>query len=147
MSKKTPTEQAPERDPIGPFEHAVLELFEGPLSTVGFPSVDRASLADAARASIAAQLVVEAAERDLDHSRRELAERATELGRLARRAVAYARVLAEDDPSLAERLDALSPRQPEPTRVPRKRRARSEEPMLPTLTSPRMANEEELAAE
>ncbi len=135
MTKTQTPEKAPERDPVGSFEHAVLALFEGPLSTVGFPGVDRAALVDAASAAIAAQRVVEAAERDLEHSRRELGERATELGKLARRAVAFARVLAEDDPALAEKLDALSPRTSEPAPTTRRRRPRNATAMLPTLDS------------
>lgn len=140
-------DKAPERDPIGVFEHAVLELFEGPLSTIGFPGVDRTTLVDAARIAVEAQLVVESAERDLEHARRELGERATELGKLARRAVAYARVLAEDDAALAEKLESLAPRTAEAPRATRKRRARNESTaMLPTLTSDD-AGEEEIAAE
>lgn len=148
MSKTQPKAPLrPERDPLGLFEHGVLGLFEGPLSTVGFPGVDRSALDDAARRTLDAQLVVEAAERDLEHSRRELAERRGELEKLAKRAVAYARVLSEDDPALAEQLDALAPRVSEPARAPRKRRARAEEPMLPTLTREEGAEDEEIAAE
>ena len=134
MAKTTKT-STPERDPIGSFEHAVLALFDGALSTIGFPGVDRATLTDHARAVSDAQLVVEAAERDLEHSRRELTERSAELGKLVRRAVAYARVLAEDDATLAAQLEALAPRVTEPTRTPRKRKAREDATaMLPTLT-------------
>jgi hypothetical protein len=141
---------SPERDPLGAFEHGVLALFEGALSTVAFPGVDRGALGEAARTTLEAQIVVEAAERDLEQARRELAERATELTKLARRAVAYARVLAEDDDALGEKLDALAPRVSEPTKAPRKRRARADEPMLPTMTSeePEEAVEDQgLAAE
>jgi len=145
---KQKTEKTPERDPIGAFEHAVIDLFDGPLAAVGFPGVDRGTLAEAAKSMIASQLVLEAAERDLEHSRRELGERAAELGKLARRAVAYARVLAEDDASLAEKLEALAPRTAEAPRATRKRRARSEDAtaMLPTLTSA-SDDEDEIAAE
>jgi hypothetical protein len=151
---KTQKIQSPERDPVGSFEHAVLALFEGPLSAVGFPGVDRAVLLEAVRAANEAQLVVEAAERDLEHSRRELGDKMTELGKLARRALAYARVLAEDDASLADKLESLSPRTTEPARTPRKRRVRSESTaMLPTLASASEkagsddAGDEEIAAE
>lgn len=144
MKKTTQTPPAePERDPIPSFEHALIGLFEGPLAGVGFPGVDRAILLGAARRARDAQLVVEAAERDLERSRRDLGERTVELGKLARRALAYVRVLAEDDAALAEKLDALSPRPTEAARPTRKRRARSEATaMLPTLTG-----DDELAAE
>lgn len=145
MAKATKN-TTPERDPIGSFEHAVLTLFEGPLATIGFPGVDRATLEERARALESAELVVESAERDLDHARRELSERSSELGKLVRRALAYARVLAEDDAALAAQLDALAPRAPEPARTTRKRRARNEDAtaMLPTLTE---TNDEAAAAE
>jgi hypothetical protein len=151
-SKSTPVDSAPvtvspERDPLGAFEHGVLALFDGPLSTVGFPGIDRVALAEAARATLDAQIVVEAAERDLEHARRELAERATDLAKMARRAVAYARVLAEDDEALAEKLEALAPRVSEPSKSPRKRRTRADEPMLPTMTTEDAIAQDEIAAE
>jgi hypothetical protein len=138
----------PERDPIGAFDHAVLALFDGALSTIGFPGVDRATLVDAARASNEAQLVVEAAERDLEHARRELAERIAELGKLTKRAVAYARVLAEDDATLAEQIEALAPRTTEAPRTQRKRKPRTDATaMLPTLTESAEDEGDEIAAE
>lgn len=140
-SPVSPERVSPERDPLGPFEHGVLALFDGPLTSVGFPGVDRAALAEATRVTQQAQIVVEAAERDLEQARRELAERATELAKMARRAVAYARVLAEDDAALGEKLDALAPRVSEPTRTTRKRRARADEPMLPTMTTEEIEDE------
>lgn len=93
--------------------------------------------------------MVEAAERSLEEARRELHERASALGKLARRAVAYARVLAEDDTDLAERLDAIAPRAGEAAKTPRKRKPRADEPLLPALTSEetRDAEEEQIAAE
>jgi hypothetical protein len=151
-SKSTPVDSvpvrvSPERDPLGAFEHGVLALFDGPLSTVGFPGVDRGALADASRATLDAQIVVEAAERDLEHARRELAARATDLAKMARRAIAYARVLAEDDAALGEQLDALAPRVTEPSKTTRKRRTRTDEPMLPTLTTEEAIDDEVIAAE
>lgn len=146
----SPAVETPERDPIAAYEHAVLELFaEGPLAKVSFPGIDAAVLEDAAEATRRAELVVEAAERSLEEARRELHERASALGKLARRAVAYARVLAEDDADLAERLDAIAPRGGEPAKTTRKRKARADEPMLPALTGeePRESEEEPLAAE
>lgn len=144
-----PAAEAPERDPIAAYEHAVLELFEGPLAKVSFPGIDAAVLEDAAEATRRAELVVEAAERSLEEARRELHERASALGKLARRAVAYARVLAEDDTDLAERLDAIAPRAGEAAKTPRKRKPRADEPLLPALTSEetRDAEEEQIAAE
>lgn len=145
-----PAAEAPERDPIAAYEHAVLELFAGgPLAKVSFPGIDAAVLEDAAEATRRAELVVEAAERSLEEARRELHERASALGKLARRAVAYARVLAEDDTDLAERLDAIAPRAGEAAKTPRKRKPRADEPLLPALTSEetRDAEEEQIAAE
>ena len=146
-SQSAQSPATPDRDPLGPFEHAVIALFDGALAGVGFPGVDRTTLAETMRTVIEAQLVVEAAERDLDAARKELGERATELGKMARRAVAFARVLAEDDASLAEKLEALTPRTGEPARATRKRRARNDEPMLPTMTAEESAEDEVIAAE
>lgn len=143
-TQKSPSPM-PERDPIPAFEHAVLALFEGKLSTVGFPGVDRTTLLDAARTTNEAQLLVEAAERELERARRDLGERAAELGKLTKRALSYARVLAEDDPSLAETLEGLAPRAAEAVRAPRKRRTRNDATaMLPELTT---EETDELAAE
>ncbi len=144
-----PSPEMPERDPIAAYEHAVLELFAGRLAKTSFPGIDAAVLEDAAEATRRAELVVEAAERSLEEARRELHERASALGKLARRAVAYARVLAEDDADLAERLDAIAPRAGEAAKPARKRKPRADEPLLPALTgeTPERPDEEPLAAE
>lgn len=147
---KTQPSQSPEHDPVGTFEHAVVTLFDGPLASVGFPGVDRTILADAVRAANEAQVVLEAAERDLEHARRALGDKLGELARLSRKAVAYARVLAEDDATLAEELETLSPRAAEPVRTPRKRRSKSDATaMLPLSTQEASGDEEvdEIAAE
>lgn len=149
-STATVSQTSPQRDPLGPFEHAVIALFDGALSEVTFPGIDRAVLGDATQKTLDAQLVVEAAERELDLARRALDERATELAKMAKKAVAFARVLADDDASLSEQLDAISPRSMEANKGTRKRRARTDEPMLPTLTegpTESAVEEESIAAE
>ncbi len=150
--RETPVQAttSPQRDPLGPFEHAVIALFDGALSDVTFPGIDRAVLGDATQKTLDAQLVVEAAERELDLARRALDERATELARMAKKAVAFARVLADDDAALSDQLEAISPRAIDANKGTRKRRARTDEPMLPTLTESSndgAVEEESIAAE
>ena len=74
MSKtsKPPTSPSPAHDPLGPFEHAVIALFDGALKDTSFPGIDRAVLGEATQKTIDAQLVVEAAEHELDLARRAL---------------------------------------------------------------------------
>jgi hypothetical protein len=139
----------PTRDPIPAYEHAVLSLFEGPLADVRFPDVDGEALEGAQERCLDAQRTLESAEAALDAARRALADKQSELAKLARKAVAYARVLSEDDPKLAEHLAALAPRATEPAAPKKRGRPRKSDPtaMLPTLATEDEEESDALAAE
>jgi len=70
-SDLAPSKEAaqPERDPVSPFCHDVLDVFRGPLADVRFPDVDRADLEAREGATVSAQLEVEALERALEAAR------------------------------------------------------------------------------
>lgn len=107
---------------------AIVNLFGDPLADVRFPDIDRDRL-------LAAVAEVEQRSSDLQHAletvqaaRTELEAAQSELHELARRAHAYARVFAEGDPELTERVAriAIAEQVPAPKRKrgrPRKRDA------------------------
>jgi hypothetical protein len=107
---------------------AVVNLFGEPLAGVRFPDIDRDRL-------LAAVAEVEQRSTDLQRAlaavqatRAELEASQAELHELARRAHAYARVFADGDPELAERVAgiAITEQAPSPKRKrgrPRKREA------------------------
>lgn len=97
----------PGRDPISPFVHGVLGLFDGTLSDVRFPDVDRDSLSALAAAAREAQCEVEALEAALEAARARTRGAQELLGEHAGRALAYARVFATGQPELEEALAAL----------------------------------------
>ncbi|MFO0713145.1 MAG: hypothetical protein U0353_25035 [Sandaracinus sp.] len=97
----------PLRDPISPFVHDVLELFEGPLGEVRFPDADRASLTQLADAANEAQCEVEALEAALEAARARARAAQETLGDHASRALAYARVFAMGQPSLENAVSAV----------------------------------------
>jgi len=103
--------------PTQTLAQGLLELFGAELRDVTFPGADGPSLQAAAQSLADAEAAVAHAQAALDAARasREGADRA--LGALAQRALSYARVYAEDAPSLAAKLDALAP--PRTTRKPR----------------------------
>ncbi|MCC6644305.1 MAG: hypothetical protein IT374_01880 [Polyangiaceae bacterium] len=85
----------------------LLQLFDAELAEVKFPEVDREVLARATSSLAAAEAAVAEADARAAASRAEALARREELGRVAARAVAYARVYAEGSPAVAAKLDAL----------------------------------------
>ena len=92
----------------------LLDLFATTLGDVRFADLDAQTLARVAADVQAAAAIVVAAQVALDEARETLQERQETLLQQAQRAVAYARVYAESDETLAERLDAIA--LPKPTR-------------------------------
>jgi hypothetical protein len=85
-----------------------MDFFRAELASVQFPGVD-AKVLDTASARIDAALeTVRRAETELDAARATLAAAQDDAQQKAQRALAYARVYAQDNPSLLARLDALS---------------------------------------
>jgi hypothetical protein len=87
---------------------AVIDIFADPLRELRFADVDAATLGDLAASAQAAADVVLAAELELAQARRSLQERQEALLQHAQRALAYARVYAEGDPALCERLEQIA---------------------------------------
>jgi hypothetical protein len=98
---------APAIDPIPGDLRAVLELFAGELSGVGFPGVDAAVLRRHADEVRAVAVDVERARAALDTALALLDERSRALAAVAQRGIAYAAIYAADQPALAARLAAL----------------------------------------
>lgn len=112
----------------------LLALFAGPLSSVRFPDVDHATLAELAALVDRAQSDVDEARARLSAAESALEARRVELVARAHRAKAYARVYAEGDLELQATLDRLAlPKvgaqllaaQPRPADTEPKRRGRS----------------------
>jgi hypothetical protein len=101
----------------------ILALFTTSLADVRFADVDGPTLARLAADVESAAESVAAAQSALDAARDAFQERQDALLQHAQRALAYARVYAEDDAALSEQLDAIN--LPRPTR-----RARSEETLV-----------------
>lgn len=97
----------------------LLDLFASDLGSVRFGDVDAASLARLVAEAEAAETEVAAAERTLEDARAVVAARTDALLQHAHRALAYARVFAEDDPALAAKLAAVA--------LPKPRKARPAE--------------------
>lgn len=87
---------------------ALIGLFDTELSEVKFPDVDAQSLAAEARKVMAAADAVSQAQATLTALEAELAEQQENLVHKAQRALAYARVFAEDAPALSEKLQVIS---------------------------------------
>jgi hypothetical protein len=94
-------------DPISPSLHALLDLFSAELDGVAFPELDRGVL------EVTAQTVRERAEAlaqaqaALDAARAALLEGQETLLSKGQRALAYARIYAEEHPELLARLDGI----------------------------------------
>ena len=82
----------------------LLELFKTDLRDLKFPDVDAERLSEAAGAVFAAAEDVSAAEAVLDSARAELQRNQEALLQKGQRALAYARVWAEEQPELLEKL-------------------------------------------
>jgi hypothetical protein len=86
----------------------LLDLFATSLADVRFADVDGQSLAScAAEVEVAARSVA-AAQAALDGAREGLQQKQDALLQRAQRALAYARVYAESDEALSQKLDAVS---------------------------------------
>lgn len=124
-----------QNDPVPPLAREILELYRGPLAEVRFPDLDRATLDAAHDELLDAQRALEAAERALEEARSLVAERTQSLQAKAQRGLAYARVFAEDQPELHERVAALAT-------VPRRVEAPREDASAPKKRGrPRKARE------
>jgi hypothetical protein len=93
---------------IPPPIQVVIDLFADPLRELRFADIDAATLAQHASSVQAAAEVVLAAETELARQRQTLQERQDALLGHAQRALAYARVYAESDADLIERLDQIA---------------------------------------
>lgn len=104
---------------------ALLDVFGAHAPTLRFPEVDHTTLEALAAEVREAAAEVARCEQALAGARRALDEHHETLRTRAERALAYARIYAEDDATLRERLEAieLSPRRTPPKRKP-KRNAR-----------------------
>ena len=100
-------------DAVAPPIRAALELFETALAEVRFADLDAKTLARSAADVEAVAAVVTSAQAALDSARCALQERQEILLDQVQRAVAYARVYAENDEALTERLQSIAlPRTP-----------------------------------
>ncbi len=96
-----------------------LDLFETALAEVRFADIDAKTLARAAADVQAIAAVVATAQASLDSARCALQERQNALYEQVQRALAYARVYAENDDELSERLNAIPLPQSRPARLGR----------------------------
>jgi ElaB/YqjD/DUF883 family membrane-anchored ribosome-binding protein len=96
-----------ENDPISPSLHALLELFTRELEQVKFPDVDGEVLREAAARVRERAEEVARAQEALEAARQALRESQEALQQKGQRALAYARVFAEDDAELSARLEGL----------------------------------------
>ena len=95
-------------DPIAPSVRTLLAIFQGDLADVRFPDVDAdvlhqlcTQVHEQAEALHQAQLAVE-------HARQTLSDAQGQLEKKAKQALLYARVYAEDDTDLLEKLADVS---------------------------------------
>jgi hypothetical protein len=106
----------------------LLDLFATDLAEVKFPALDRAVLTETAAQVQIAAAELQQAEAALEVARSALSEHQELLLQRALRALAYARVFAEDRPELSSKLEAIS--------LPRStRRSRSDSPSETPLGS------------
>jgi hypothetical protein len=102
---------------LSPPFRSLLELFKGPLGNVRFADVDAEGLANLAAEVEAAASEVQRHEAQLAQLREAHIERQDALLVLAQRALAYARVYAENDEALLEEVNRIAlPRAPKPRR-------------------------------
>lgn len=97
----------PDSNPVPTAVKELLALFDGPLAEVRFPDVDGAALREQVASVDAAVKDVEAAAAAWAEAKRAVDARLETLVQKAQRALAYARVYAEDKPELDAQLAAL----------------------------------------
>ncbi len=113
------------QDPVPALARAVIDLFAEALPEVRFPDMDRDMLESAADELRAAQLEVEQLEAELAAAKTALSQRAEQLSQKAQRALSYARIFAEGDSALSERVAQIQAGPASPKAVaPVKRRGR-----------------------
>lgn len=96
-----------ENDPISPALRALLELFTTELAEVRFPDMSGQVLEDAAAQVKASAEAVARAQAALEVARQGLQESQDAMLQKGQRALAYARVFAEENPELNAKLDAI----------------------------------------
>lgn len=104
MSSMDPAAQSP----IPAAVKDLLALFDGPLAKVQFPEVDAKALRQLATQVDAASEEVEAAAQAWAAAKRAVDERVEVLLQKAQRALAYARIYAEDKPEISSVLATVS---------------------------------------
>jgi len=110
----------------------VLAVFEEDLRGVRFGDLDAERLEEATARVRATQAEVDEARDLLDAALRVHEEEVARLGALADKALAYARIYAESDPALRDRLDAVAGADKPPKKRKRgKKRAPAEVTELP----------------
>lgn len=132
----------PVRDPVAEPLVALLDVFGAHAPALRFPEVDHAILEGLAEAVREAAAEVTRCEQALAGARQALDERHEALRTRAERAIAYAKIYAEDDTTLRERLDAieLSPSRAAPRRKAKPKR-NPRRPAKARRTSPAAADE------
>lgn len=86
----------------------LLALYRGELAGVSFPGADLSVLEEAVERARSTGAALSAALAQVEQARQSLDQARTELLQKCQRALAYARVFAEDAPELAKRLDSFS---------------------------------------
>jgi hypothetical protein len=94
--------------PINSGMQAVVELFDAELVQLKFPDVDQAVLGEAVARVLSQAETVAAAEAALATAREALSDAQEVLLGKCQRALAYARVYAEEDRELLRKLDAIN---------------------------------------
>jgi hypothetical protein len=97
----------PARDPVSEPLAALIDAFGANSTALCFPEVDHPTLEGLAAELRQAAAEVERCERALAQARQLLDERREALRARAERGLAYARIYAEDDDALRERLEAI----------------------------------------
>lgn len=95
-------------DPISPALQDLLKLFGQELATVKFPDLDRKVLEEAAARVREQAEAVAQAQAALEAARQGLYESQEALLQKGQRALAYARIFAEEDVELSAKLDGIS---------------------------------------
>jgi len=133
-------------EPFSPAVQSLLELFAQELSELKFPDVDGRALEGAAQSLRGAAAEVERAEAALEAARRAKLEAEELLVGKSQRALAYARVYAEDQPELLAKLDAIAlPRARKPADPDAPAPRRRGRPRKPDASAPLFADEAPLA--
>jgi hypothetical protein len=141
----------PARDPVSEPLAALIEVFGAHSAALCFPEVDHPTLEGLAAELRQAAAEVERCERSLQQARQVLDERREALRARAERGLAYARIYAEDDEDLRERLDgidlgATALPAAKAKRAPQQRRSRRTKPAVADETVKELPFSSERAA-